>query len=171
MLYHISAPANLSGHSSFLPFFYPSLLVLSPLLNVSDGRATGDGSVFRNMAQGLAAPLQNPFSTDKNLISISMCTFVFVCVRVCIVVFVCPNEPCVFVHECAYTKDCIHFVCVCVYAHKFSAISFLLNDFPCAESIRPVGVRWQGKECDWWVEHAYSFRQEGLKIGRRVGQK
>ncbi len=109
------------------------------------------------------------------------------------VVFVCPNEPpfscaceCVWWFLCALmnrrvcfcaqlcsTKECVSILCacVCMYAHKFSAISFLLNDFPSAESILPLGVRWQGKQCDWWAEHAHSFRQEGLKIGRRVGQK
>lgn len=98
------------------------------------------------MAQGLAAPLQNPFSTDKNLISVFA---VHVCFRVRIVVFVCPNEPCVFVHECACTQKTAYplCVCVCMYAHKCCAISFLLNDFPSAESILPVRVRWLGKEC------------------------
>lgn len=85
---------------------------------------------------------------------------------------------CVFVHDCVAQKNA-YLLCVCVYmcmymcmyAHKFSAISFLLNGFPFTESILPAGVRMKGKQCDWWVEHAHSFRQEGLKIGRRVGQK
>ncbi len=51
------------------------------------------------------------------------------------VVFVCPNEPpCVYLCTTVrHKRMCIHFVCMCmccvhVYAHTFSAISFLLND-------------------------------------------
>ncbi len=121
-----------SYSESLRPFLLPSFFLSlspcpSPLFNVSDGRTTGDGSVFRNMAQGLAAPLQNPFSTDKNLISISV---VFAHMWVHMVVFVCPNEPpCVYLCTTVRHKImCIHFVCMCMYAHTFSAISFLLND-------------------------------------------
>ncbi len=42
------------------------------------------------------------------------------------VVFVCPNEPpCVYLCTTVrHKRMCIHFVCMCMYAHTFSAISF-----------------------------------------------
>lgn len=136
--------AENSVHSFSFLLSIPLPLSLSLLLNVSVGSPVM--ALCLQHGSGFGRPItESIFYRQESHFSFA----VHVCFRVRIVVFVCPNEPCVFVHECACTQKPVYplCVCVCMYAHKCCAISFLLNDFPSAESILPVGVRWLGKEC------------------------